>query len=234
MAHYHPSDDILIQFSAGALIDPLGIQIACHLEFCTLCREKCAYFDSLGAVLMQETQPEPVSSDMLNSLLNRLDEPEPYQPTFDEAISTIRQSESSPLEALPKPLRRLVPCRYEQLPWYGMFKSIQQYDLPITDQRYVARFYKIAAGKKLPKHTHRGNEYTLVLQGSFHDQAGTYQKGDFILADSHTVHQPTAASCQDCICFAVMDAPLKLVGLPGLFLNRSISLNKNNVYNDSA
>jgi putative transcriptional regulator len=68
-------------------------------------------------------------------------------------------------------------------------------------------------------HTHRGNEYTLVLDGSFSDKAGDYHQGDFILADTQTIHQPKAANDGDCICFAVTDAPLKMTGFFGRLLN---------------
>ena len=120
---------------------------------------------------------------------------------------------------MPRPLRRLVPSHYDDLPWTGFSRSIKQFELPVSDARYKARFYRIAAGKELPEHTHRGNEFTLVMEGSFSDDSGEYQTGDFILADTSTVHQPKAAPSEDCICFAVLDAPLKMTGLFGRMLN---------------
>jgi putative transcriptional regulator len=100
-----------------------------------------------------------------------------------------------------------------------MTRSIKEFELPISDQQLTAKFYKIAAGKELPEHTHRGNEFTLVMAGSFADNAGEYRQGDFILADTHTIHQPKASNDCDCICFAVMDAPLKMTGFFGRLLN---------------
>jgi putative transcriptional regulator len=109
------------------------------------------------------------------------------------------------------------------LPWHGFTKNIQQFDLPFGDNQYSARFYKIKAGKELPQHTHKGNEYTMVMDGAFSDEAGSYYTGDFILADTQTHHQPKAHADSDCICFAVQDAPLKFTGFWGRMLNPFIT-----------
>jgi len=50
---------------------------------------------------------------------------------------------------------------------------------------------------------------TLVLEGGFSDAAGSYDVGDFIYRGPGDVHAPTALQSQDCICLAVIDAPLK-------------------------
>ena len=126
---------------------------------------------------------------------------------------------NSAATSLPKPLSRFVSTDFEKLPWSGFSKNIQEFTLPFSDKKLTAKFYKIAAGKELPAHTHRGNEFTLVMQGAFEDSAGTYNAGDFILADDDVHHQPKALPDCDCICFAVMDAPLKLTGFWGKFLN---------------
>jgi putative transcriptional regulator len=57
------------------------------------------------------------------------------------------------------------------------------------------------------------------MSGSFSDRTCDYSEGDFILADQSTTHQPRASMDQDCICLAVMDAPLKMTGLFGRMLN---------------
>jgi len=207
MANYHPSDELLMEFSAGHKHDPLGILVACHLETCTHCRERIRTFEQLGGELLQETEPQAVSSHLLQDILSRLSEKAP--------VATVDHGD----KRIPKPLRRFVPSFYDGLPWKGFSKNIQEFTLPFSNKQYTAKFYKIAAGKELPQHTHRGNEFTLVMSGKFSDEAGDYQKGDFILADTSTHHQPRAGMEQDCICFAVLDAPLKFTGFFGRMLN---------------
>ena len=199
-----------MQFAAGQLTNALGIQTACHLEQCQQCRQKIATYEQLGGELLDFSKPVGLSAGLKDKLLAKIRSPEAKTASIEELNYDPR---------IPRPLQRFVPQYYEHLPWSGLSKSIQSYDLPFSDNKFTARFYKISAGKELPQHTHKGNEYTLVLSGSFSDLAGDYHPGDFVLADTSTHHQPRAHDKEDCICFAVMDAPLKLTGLFGRLLN---------------
>ncbi|UZE97764.1 ChrR family anti-sigma-E factor [Alkalimarinus alittae] len=212
MANYHPSDELLMQFSAGQMSNALGILVACHLEKCPECCQRIRVYEQLGGEIMQESPPVEVSSNVLTQLLSQLDEPE------HEATKTGQKTQVID-PRIPKPLSRFVPGYFDQLEWSGMTRSIKEYKLPFSDGQYTAKLYKISAGKELPVHTHKGNEFTLVMDGSFSDSAGEYHQGDFILADTHTVHQPKAAETSDCICFAVLDAPLRMTGFFGRMLN---------------
>lgn len=202
-------------FSAGQMPDSLGIMIACHLEKCGPCRQRAKLYERLGGELLAEAAELEVEAGLLSELLDKLDKPEPAHEAIEsDVVSDIR---------IPKPLRRFVPGPFEQLPWSGFSRNIKEFDLPIANISgsvdYSAKLYKIAAGKELPVHTHKGNEYTLVLEGCFSDKAGNYNQGDFILADPHVIHQPKAADDADCICFAIVDAPLKMTGFFGRMLN---------------
>jgi putative transcriptional regulator len=189
-------------------------------------KKKVYIYEQLGGDLIDISRPVDVDIEAKSRLLETLH--------AKRAAGELRSSNIEPIEdleplfrqqleqadqRLPKPLRRFVPSYYEHLEWSGISKSIQSYDLPFSDKQYTARFYKIAAGKELPQHTHRGNEFTLVLSGSFSDLSGDYHPGDFVLANSSTHHQPKAHDKEDCICFAVMDAPLKMTGFFGRLLN---------------
>ena len=212
MANYHPSDELLMQFSAGQMSNALGIMVACHLENCRSCSSRIRIYEQLGGEIMQQSEPVEIGDNVLPQLLTKLDQPAP------------EDSQSRPLAKvidprIPRPLSRFVPGYFDQLEWKGMSRSIKEFKLPISDAQYSAKLYKISAGKELPVHTHKGNEFTLVMDGSFSDNAGNYNQGDFILADTQTVHQPKAAENCDCICFAVLDAPLKMTGFFGRMLN---------------
>ena len=71
---------------------------------------------------------------------------------------------------------------------------------------------RVRAGKAVPQHTHEGNELTLVLEGSFHDELGRYARGDLAITDPTVEHRPVADEGQDCLCLAVTDARLRLTG----------------------
>ena len=51
-----------------------------------------------------------------------------------------------------------------------------------------------------------------MLKGGFTDSTGHYRRGDIAIADSEVDHRPRADDDEDCICFAVSEAPLRLTG----------------------
>ena len=83
-----------------------------------------------------------------------------------------------------------------------------------------AVLYWINPGRVMPSHTHDGSEVTLVLRGGFSDPTGHYRRGDIAIADSDLDHHPRADEDEDCICFAVIDAPLRLTGTVGRIVQR--------------
>jgi putative transcriptional regulator len=49
---------------------------------------------------------------------------------------------------------------------------------------------------------------------------GHYRRGDIAIADQEVDHRPVADREEDCICFAVTDAPIRLTGPVGRLLQR--------------
>ena len=215
MANYHPNDELLMSFSAGQLPNALGLMVACHLDNCQACREKVKTYESLGGDILAECEEVEVSSNLLDKTLAMLDAAE--ENTVSSAL--FEEAANEKLLNIPKPLRRFITKEYDDLEGTGMSRSIREYLVNIDDDKYTTKLYRIKAGRELPEHTHQGNEFTLVMSGSFSDRTCDYKEGDFILADQSTTHQPRASSDQDCICLAVMDAPLKMTGILGRMLN---------------
>jgi putative transcriptional regulator len=204
-----------MQFAAGQLGDALGIMVACHLESCAECRQTSSHFEHLGGDILESLDSVDISPDFVSRTMAKLTEDAMARAKFPDAPITNEKRDSN----FPKSLQRFLPDNLDQLSWYGLSKNIQQFDLSFSDKRYTAKFYKIKAGKELPQHTHKGQEFTLVIDGAFSDEGGSYHKGDFILADTAIKHQPKAHADSDCICFAVMDAPLQFTGFWGKMLN---------------
>ena len=75
----------------------------------------------------------------------------------------------------------------------------------------------------MPQHDHGGNEWTLVLDGGFTDEAGHFARGDMAERQQGEAHQPVADPGTDCICLVVADAPVALTGTVGRLLNPFIA-----------
>jgi putative transcriptional regulator len=81
-----------------------------------------------------------------------------------------------------------------------------------TGDEYSVALQRVEPGCKVPRHDHRGLEFTVVLSGSFSDEFGVYGDGDFMLREPGQRHLPLAAQNEECICLTVQQAPVRFTG----------------------
>ncbi|MEK0085976.1 ChrR family anti-sigma-E factor [Benzoatithermus flavus] len=211
----HPSvDELLMAHAAGRLPEPVALAVATHLALCPAARSRYAAYEALGGMFLETLPPATLAEDAWERLLSRLDttgagEPE-EQPRRDDPATTYHR--------LPRPLRDYLPGPLETLRWrrYG---GVAEAELTLRTPGYRTTLVRVRAGRAVPQHTHEGNELTVVLEGAFHDERGRYQRGDLVIADGSVDHMPVADESGDCLCLAVTDAPLRLTGMLGRFLN---------------
>ena len=170
---------------------------------------------SVGGTLFDTLSPESVSENVLDFVLARLDESAPLTYSAAEAASNGRT---------PAILQRLMKGDFSDLTWKKVTDSLRISYLKTGDPDFEFALYHIKAGGRIPEHKHRGSEMTLVLQGGFSDSAGSYHEGDFIFREEHDLHAPTALQSEDCICLAVLDAPLKFTGWKYRWMNPFLQL----------
>ncbi|MFY7959640.1 MAG: ChrR family anti-sigma-E factor [Elsteraceae bacterium] len=208
MASFHPSQDLLVDYATGALQDPFSLMIATHLALCPECRHEARRLEAVGGALLQEIPPTALRPDALERIMARLDE-EP-----DSARPIIAPQD--PFEGrVPEPLR----SRLAGSAWRKVSKGIDEIVLPTETEGVTAQLLRIRAGCKVPRHSHQGNEYTLVLAGGFSDHVGRFGPGDLTIADSTLTHSPVADADQDCYCLAIVDGGLRLPGPLGRVLS---------------
>ena len=102
------------------------------------------------------------------------------------------------------------------LAWRSLSPSLKVAPIGIGEKVHELALHRIKVGGKVPEHNHKGSEITVVLKGSFSDEDGVYQEGDFIVREAGDVHQPIAAKNEECICLSVLAAPIKLTGIKRL------------------
>ncbi|MEM6579809.1 MAG: ChrR family anti-sigma-E factor [Pseudomonadota bacterium] len=217
MAKYHPDLDLLTEYAAGTL--PLA-QAACvsvHMSYCEQCRRTVSQLQDVGASLFEGLQGEAVSESVLNSVLGQLDDEAPLSYVGS-------QDHASAIGKTPAILQRLMNGDYTDLVWKKITSSLSISYLKTGDPNYEFALYHIKAGGKIPEHSHRGAEMTLVLEGGFSDADGSYHEGDFIMREPGDAHAPTAVQSEDCICLAVLDAPLKFTGWKYRWMNPFLQL----------
>jgi putative transcriptional regulator len=202
-------DDLLIAHAAGKLPEPVGLAVATHLALNLAARERYRRYEALGGALLEELDPVELAGDAWARLEALLVDPPAAELDCRAVAADLR---------LPQPLRGYLPGPLETLRWrsYGAAAEIE---VPIRAPGYRTTLIRVRAGRRVPQHTHEGSELTVVLDGAFHDETGHYGRGDLVIADSSLDHRPTADDEKDCLCLAVTDAPLRLTGRFGRFLN---------------
>lgn len=223
--HHHLDDATLMSLAAGALAVPLAVVASAHLERCAECRQRLRAAESIGAALLEQTQPESASGqrDALRDVMLARLESETH---VDAGKVAALHAEAAPLrgsdpDRLPASLQPYFGERLSTVRWKwigpGMYCTRGR-DMPSLIM------LKIAPGRSLPQHSHGGSELTQVLQGSYNDALGLFAAGDVADLDSDVEHQPVTAPGVPCICVSALDAPLVFSGWLARKLQRFVQL----------
>lgn len=192
-------ESLVAQYASGELGYGMSVLMASFITLSPAAREQYRALEQLNGVLLDEAEVSEISSDTLDSLMGRLDEPESDEP---ETCATENQD-------LPAALRDLLSEPIENAGWRFAYPGVKQLKLPFGDDGETVKLLKIKPGKAAPRHTHNGIEATLVLRGAFRDGNRLYERGQLALADQHIQHRPRAEGNEDCICLAVTNGALR-------------------------
>ncbi len=211
MSAYHPDDMTLMNYAAGSLSIPQALAVSVHLCFCHECRDLVKNFNHLGGALLETIKPASTDDDAFDSLMASL---EPHDHNDAPKVKVDMGNTDKITQHFSNPLLRYLPTSLAELPWQRQTKEISKFDLTalLNVKGFQVALQKINAGAKVPTHTHKGFEYTVILSGGFSDELGVYHEGDFIARDTSHKHSPTALQNEDCICLTVLNAPLKFTG----------------------
>ena len=203
----NPLDALLASYSVGSLEPALHALVASHLALSPANRSFVAFLEErLAAAKIAET--EPVLLDRRDARLLEIFASSPAAPLAAEADIV-----------LPAPLRVYLGEGFSDLKWRRLLPGVREHKIERAG-RGDASLLWVKAGRRMPSHTHEGSETTLVLKGAFSDASGRYVRGDVEIAESDVNHRPQVEEGEDCICFAVTDAPLRLTGPIGRIVDR--------------
>lgn len=121
----------------------------------------------------------------------------------------------SELLNLPEPLREHALEACGQAGWRNLAPGIRRLDLDLGSQAEV-ELYRIEPGRTVPRHSHNGNEFTLVVSGGFTDETGSFGPGDIAIKGPEDTHQPTGDMDGICFALAVHEGGLRFTGVMGL------------------
>jgi putative transcriptional regulator len=218
---YHPKPDLLLGYSSGNMEPALAFAIATHLRLCTSCQKQYHELEAIGGDLIEHLPDSPIDNKSIEQLMAKVME--------QDNLILDTNAQQTELDNLTEPdlaiasdyvplLVDITDSKFDKLSWHSVGRKMARSPLPVSDNNSEIELIKLKPGAKVPKHTHVGNEYTVILEGCFSDDLGRFERGDFIHMNQTNHHQPIAGD-KGCICLAVTDAPMKFTGILGPVLN---------------
>ena len=116
---------------------------------------------------------------------------------------------------LPEPLRETALQSFQSQKWQSLTQGIRRLKLE-TGSVAEVELYRIEPGCTVPKHSHSGSEFTLVVAGGFSDESGSFGPGDMCLKGPKDTHQPTGDMDGVCFALAVREGGLRFTGMMGV------------------
>ena len=200
---HHPDDATVAAYAAGSLPPALALVVTVHLEMCAQCSETQLLALETGGALFDAQAGLALPAHSLDlcwaAIQARAGAGEADAPASDTVAPRPATS------ALDKHL----PVTLDKLAWQRLTPNVAQFVVPgLQHGRGWARLFRFQPGTIVPRHGHRGEEFSLVLQGAYTDQSGRFGIGDFAQADTSFGHQPAVADDAPCIALiAATDAP---------------------------
>lgn len=209
MVSYHPDSRFLTDFASANLSLAEAVCVSAHLEFCDKCRGHVQQLKEVGAHLLSHIEPVELEVDSFERTMSRLAHGAQPQAAAAPVDSDSSVDEACASMFLPRVVRRLSSGGLDKLRWAQFGHALRIAPLPIAGERKETSIYDIKAGCQMPEHEHRGEEITVLLQGSFSDADGSYSRGDFLVRNAGEAHQPTATQDDDCICLVCLERPVR-------------------------
>jgi putative transcriptional regulator len=160
-----------------------------------------------------------IFENMLGDNLNNIEEITPKNLKFTDCIkeNIIEDIKDNLPNKNKSPLHNIVGD-LSNLNWKSVYKGFKELKLPVDDDDSI-KLIKMDPGTSVPLHSHNGKEFILVLEGSFYDEYGEFQKGDIQINDQKIKHNPTASKTNGCICLSITESDVVFFGKFASILN---------------
>lgn len=216
---HHIPDETLLAYGAGTLAEVWSLVVATHLALCPQCRRCVEAVEQAGGALLDALGDDHDDAGG-EAAFNRLMRATEWDVQEERAAVSTRSAPSM----LPEPLKTYLGGDIHTLKWRRLGLGVMHVPIATRQGFTGARLLKVPAGRPVPLHSHKGEEFTLVLIGAFQTHQGTFARGDVEVADETVEHMPIAMPGEDCICLAVTDKPLRFKTLAARLLQPLVGI----------
>lgn len=200
--------DVITDFAAGNLSPAKHAIMSCAIELNPALAKTASFQTDVAASLLEDIRPVPLSPLLIGETLAKLT----YKDMRKPPLPAANDPQAALLRAAPKPLRDLMGgTGLRDIQWKSLVPGVAVHDVlgnrrtKNGDRLYILR---AKGGMKMPEHSHNGEEWTLILSGSYSVNGKTYARGDLHIEDETETHAPEIAEGEDCICLVMVQGPL--------------------------
>ena len=199
-------------YAAGRLSAPYALLVETQAAIRPDIRAEVACAESLSGIFFEQDTGEALAPNAYERTLqaiDRLDDGENGRHAAQLANERLTE-----LMDLPEPLREKALEACVGKGWKRLTGGVSRLDIATAGGH--AHLYRIKPGAAVPRHTHEGDELTLVVRGGFTDENGSFGPGDVALQTPDDTHQPVADQDGICLALAVSEGGMKFKGMLGL------------------
>lgn len=204
MINFHPQLAHLRAFAEGTCPTNLALMISAHVDMCPRCQ---ALTTQAQEELSAEVFAAPVDSVVVEhdfkDMMLQITQTADFEPARVQPVSNLLELDGRHF-ALPRALARYTRKTGN---WSRLVGKLWQAPVDLG-QEGQANFIYMEKGGRVPEHTHKGTEFTLVIDGQFSDGLADYDCGDFTIMDGSNKHMPFSEADEGCLVFTMVDKPL--------------------------
>ncbi len=206
--------EVYAAYAAGCLDPAFAMMVETQGMLRPEIRESVAASEVIAGAMLEAASESPMQPDALDRALAAIDA---FEATDDVSrrASLAASAAIEELLALPEPLRSAAMDAAGRTGWQSMGRGLKRLPLDV-DSALDIELYRIAPGARIPRHSHAGAEYTLVVAGGFSDERGSYGPGDVLINGPDDCHQPVGDDGEVCFALAVRDGGLHFTGMMGV------------------
>lgn len=170
--------------------------------------------ETIAGLFLESEEAAALSEGAATTALAMIDA---YEARERLSATAIRQADEGLDEflALPEPLRETALQSFQVNNWQNLTQGIRRLKLDASSQAEI-ELYRIEPGCMVPRHSHKGSEFTLVVAGGFSDESGSFGPGEISVKGPEDTHQPIGDMDGVCYALAVRDGGLRFTGVIGL------------------
>lgn len=208
-----PFSELYSAYAAGCLDPAFALLVETQAALRPSVAKTLARGEIIAAALFEAEAPTALADDALDRAFAAIDGFDLQPPAARQAARVAGQALDE-IIALPEPLRRTVLQVNESTDWRFTAPGIRRLSMDLGGDAET-ELYRIEPGAAVPRHSHKGAEFTLVVAGGFSDETGSFGPGDLAIKGPDDTHQPVADLDGVCFALAVRDGGLQFTGLIG-------------------